>query len=173
VKLHKPHFIFLSIVILILSIISPVLLLTAKNTDASITKWVEIFQPSVLGEDARRDELFWFASASENLKGITVLSVAENIETHYWESRVLARAFEDITGIKVIHKIIPEGRLVPLIVEQIEHGRHHFDIYINDADLIGYHLRTKGVVNLTEYMKGEGKAFTNPMLDINDFLNLE
>jgi glycerol transport system substrate-binding protein len=143
------------------------------QSDSRIHKWVEIFQPSVLNDEERRNELLWFAAASDGLEGTTVLSVAENIETHYWESRVLARAFEDITGIKVIHKIIPEGNLVPLLVEQIEKGRYHFDIYVNDADLIGYHLRTRGVINLTEYMKNEGKYYTNPQLDINDFLNPE
>lgn len=161
------------VIIISLSLLYPVYRLTAKSTEASIAKWVEILQPCVLDEKSRREELSWFASASKGLRGTTVLSVAENIETHYWESRVLSRAFENITGIKVIHKIIPEGNLVPLLVEQIEQGKHHFDIYVNDADLIGYHLRTKGVVNLTEYINGEGGEYTNPMLDISDFLNLE
>jgi len=172
-KYYKPIIPAMSVILFTLLIYHPIRHLIAGSTDASIAKWTEIFQPSVLDETARRNELFWFASASEGLRGITIMSAAENIETHYWESRVLARAFEDITGIKVIHKIIPEGNLVPLIVEQIEKWRHHFDIYVNDADLIGYHIRTQGVVNLTEYMKGEGKAYTNPMLDIEDFLNLE
>ena len=172
-KYFTPVILFTSAAAISLLLLLPLYHLTARSTDASITKWTEIFQPSVLDEKSRREELFWFASASEGLRGITIMSVAENIETHYWESRVLARAFEDITGIKIIHKIIPEGNLVPLLVEHIEKGKHHFDIYVNDADLIGYHLRTKRVVNLTEYMRNEGKDFTNPILDPDDFLNLE
>lgn len=144
-----------------------------KNFDPVLDKWIEVFEPSTLTAEQRRDELVWFRDAARELKGVTITSTAENIETHYWESRVLARAFADITGIKVVHKIIPEGDLVPLIVEQIEKGVHHFDIYVNDADLIGYHLRTKGVVNLTEYIRGEGAEYTNPFLDLDDFLNLE
>jgi glycerol transport system substrate-binding protein len=86
---------------------------------------------------------------------------------------VLARAFEDITGIKVIHDITPEGNLVPQIMEQIEKGTHLYDIYVNDADMIGWHLRTRKVVNLTEYMDSEGKRYTDPYLDLDDWLNLE
>ncbi len=73
----------------------------------------------------------------------------------------------------MIHEIIPEGDLVPRITEQIEQGTLLHDIYVNDADLIGYHLRTRAVVDLTEYMNGEGRAYTNPHLDLKDFLNLE
>ena len=141
--------------------------------DPKLEKWVETLQPSVLSREERRGELAWFRAAARDLQGLTVTSVAENIDTHYWESRVLARAFEDVTGIHVVHQIIPEGDLVPLVVDQVEKGNHHFDIFVNDADLIGYHLRTQGLVNLTEYMTGEGKAYTNPGLDLPDFLNLE
>lgn len=144
-----------------------------KDNDPKIEKWVEIFQPSVLNREERLRELRWFREAAGDLRDITIYSVAENIDTHFWESRVLTRAFEDITGIKVVHQIIPEGDLVPLVVEQMEKGIRHYDIYVNDADLIGYHLRTKAVVNLTDYMKNEGKKYTNPYLELDDFLNLE
>ncbi|HOS96499.1 MAG TPA: carbohydrate ABC transporter substrate-binding protein, partial [Deltaproteobacteria bacterium] len=144
-----------------------------RGGDEAVRKWAFIFEPSVLSHKERVRELSWFQEASRPLKGVLVRSVAENIETHYWESRVLAKAFEDITGIVVIHEIIPEGYLVPRITEQIEQGKLLHDIYVNDADLIGYHLRTRAVVDLTEYMNGEGRAFTNPYLDLKDFLNLE
>jgi glycerol transport system substrate-binding protein len=123
--------------------------------------------------EERLKELRWFQESTEDLRGLTVHSVAENIESHFYESRVLSRAFEDITGIRVIHRIIPEGDLVPLVVDQIENNVRHYDIFVNDAELIGCHLRTKAVVNLTEYMGGEGKKYTNPYLDLEDFLNLE
>lgn len=34
-------------------------------------------------------------------------------------------------------------------------------------------IRLDRVVNLTEYIAGEGKPYTNPELDLPDFLNLE
>jgi len=139
----------------------------------AIEKWAEIFQPSVFCYKERLDELNWFSNAASNLRGIRIRSTAEHIETHYWESRVLARAFEQITGIEVNHVIIGEGEVVVGIMEQVEKGRMHYDIYGNDADMVGTHLRTGGIVDLGKYMAGDGRSFTDPNLDLDDFLNLE
>ncbi|HLA44510.1 MAG TPA: ABC transporter substrate-binding protein, partial [Aggregatilineales bacterium] len=124
-------------------------------------------------EQERIDELRWFVEVSQPFRGQTIRSVAEDIETHYWERDVLAPAFEELTGIHVEHEIIGEGSVVERLVEQQRTGRRIYDIYVNDADLVGTHLRTGAVVNLTDYMAGEGTPFTNPYLDLDDFLNLE
>jgi len=141
--------------------------------DPVILKWGEIFHPSVLSDEDIAAELTWFRDSSINLRGVEILSAAEDIETHYWESRVLAKAFFEITGIKVKHEIIPEGLLVDRIRDQIENKKYHYDIYVNDSDIIGWHLRTGAILNLSSYMTSEGKKFTNPFLDLNDFLNIE
>ncbi len=99
--------------------------------------------------------------------------VAEDIETHYWERDVLAVAFEELTGIRIEYDVIGEGSVVERLVEQQRTGHRLYDIYVNDADLVGTHLRTGAVVNLTAYIAGEGAPYTNPNLDLDDFLNLE
>lgn len=145
----------------------------SDEQEKAVLKWVEIFQPSVLSKKERLEELLWFKKVSQQFRGETLKSTAENIETHYWESRVLARAFEEITGIKVEHEIIGEGMVVDRIMDQIENNKQNYDIYVNDGDMVGTHLRTQGVVVLSDYMKNEGKEYTNPNLDLEDFLNLE
>lgn len=100
-------------------------------------------------------------------------TVAEDIKTHFWERDILTKAFEEITGVQVEHVIIGEGDVVRAITEQLMTGRLIYDAYVNDADMVGTHLRLGRTVNLTEYMNGEGKPYTNPDLDLNDFLNLE
>ncbi len=140
---------------------------------AVIDKWIDEFQPSAISKEEQRKELEWFAKAAEPYKGKEIKSVAEGIKTHKWESKVLAKAFEEITGIKVTHDIIGEGELVDRVQRQIQTRRKLYDAYVNDADLIGTHLRLDSALNLSEYMKGEGKAVTNPYLDLDDFLNLE
>jgi len=142
-------------------------------TEAAIAKWANYFDRSVLSEEERIEELRWFAQAAAPFRGRRISSVAEDIKTHYWESEVLTQAFEEITGIHVEHEVIGEGSLVERMVEQQRTGRILYDIYVNDADMVGTHLRSQGVVNLTAYMNGEGKPFTNPRLDLDDFLNLE
>lgn len=143
------------------------------NEDAMIEKWADYFSNSTLTRQERIDELRWFVEASQPFRGLSIRSVAEDIETHYWESEVLAMAFEELTGIHVEHEIIGEGSVVERLVEQQRTGRHIYDIYVNDADLVGTHLRTGAIVNLTDYMAGEGAPYTNPYLDLDDFLNLE
>jgi glycerol transport system substrate-binding protein len=138
-----------------------------------IQRWARYFSHSTLTEEERIQELRWFVEVTAPFRGRTIRSVAEDIRTHYWEQEVLTVAFEELTGIHVEHDIIGEGSVVERLVEQQTTGRRIYDIYVNDADLVGTHLRTGGVVNLTEYMATEGAPFTNPYLDLDDFLNLE
>jgi glycerol transport system substrate-binding protein len=145
----------------------------AEETAAAIDKWIDEFQPSVFSEEEQRQELEWFAKAAEPYRGMHIKSVAEGISTHKFESNVLAKAFEEITGIKVTHDIIGEGEVVDRVQRQIQTGRRLYDIYVNDADLIGTHLRLDSALNLNNYMVGEGADVTNPYLDINDWMNLE
>jgi len=146
---------------------------SAEMSSDAIEKWIEVFNPSVLTEEEQRQELEWFAKAAEPYRGMEIVSCAEGIATHKWESEVLAKAFTEITGIKVTHDIIGEGEVVDRIQRQIQTGRKLYDIYVNDADLIGTHLRANSALNLNNYMVGEGAAVTNPMLDLNDWLNPE
>lgn len=128
---------------------------------------------SVFSREERIEELEWFARTAVPFKGFTIKSVAEDIRTHQWESDVLTKAFSEITGINVVHDIIGEGEVVGNILQQMMTNRRIYDIYVNDADMIGTHLREDSALNLTEYMAGEGEDVTNPYLDLDDFLNPE
>jgi glycerol transport system substrate-binding protein len=144
-----------------------------RQYDPVVTRWAGIFDPSVLSFDERCAELAWFRETGAAFAGMSLTSVAEDIEGSFWESQFLSRAFAEITGIRVRHEVIGEGDVVDRLVEQIEQGKHLYDIYVSDADLNGWHLRTRGIVVLSDYMAGEGKTYTNPQLDLGDFLNLE
>jgi len=143
----------------------------------TLEEWAKTFEPSALSYEDRVKEFKWFREVAQDLAkkldGKTIRSAAEHIKTHFYERDVLSKAFFDITGIRVKHNIIGEGPVVKEIMTQLRTGRVIEHIYVNDADLIGTHLRYQGVVNLSEYMKGEGKKYTNPYLDLNDWLNLE
>jgi glycerol transport system substrate-binding protein len=175
-KLLKYYFIRIhalllaSFIALSLGVVTSVSATTATN-DPQIEAWIEKFQPSAISKVDMRKEFAWFKSASKPFRGKTIKSVAEDIKTHYWEREVLAQAFFDITGIRVEHSVIGEGAVVEAILEQMSTGKN--DIYVNDADMVGTHLRVNGIVNLSHYMAGKGKSYTNPYLDLPDFLNLE
>ena len=143
------------------------------QTERAIQKWADYFQHSSLSREERVNELRWFAQTAAPFRGRRIRALAEDIKTHFWESDLLAQAFAEITGIHVEQEVLGEGTVVERLTEQLRTGRRFYDIYVNDADLIGTHLRSQGVVNLTKYMEEKGAPFTNPTLDLDDFLNLE
>ena len=96
--------------------------------------------------------------------------LSETIPTHEYEAKVLTKAFQEITGIKVNHQVLGEGEVVQAVQTQMQTNRNLYDAYINDSDLIGTHSRLQSAVNLTDWMAGEGKDVTLPTLDVNDFI---
>ena len=148
-------------------------IIISKEISSVIDKWINEFQPSAISREDQRKELEWFVKVAAPYIGLEIKSVAVGIKTHQWESDVLAKAFFEITGIKVTHDIIGEGEIVDRVQRQIQTNRKLYDIYVNDADLIGTHLRLNSALNFSEYIKGIGKKITNPQLDLDDFLNLE
>src|SRR6478752_6604264 len=142
--------------------------------EAEAKKWVDSeFQPSTLSKDQQTAEMKWFIDAAKKLqaKGVKEISVvSETITTHEYESKTLAKAFEEITGIKVKHDLIQEGDVVEKLQTSMQSGKSIYDGWISDSDLIGTHYRYGKVLNLTDYMAGKGKEYTNPGLDLKDFI---
>ncbi|ANK82548.1 MAG: ABC transporter substrate-binding protein [Rhizobiales bacterium NRL2] len=134
-------------------------------------KWIDNeFQPSTLTKEEQQAELEWFIKAAEPFKGMEINVLSETIPTHEYESKVLTKAFEEITGIKVNHQLLGEGEVVQAVQTQMQTNRNLYDAYINDSDLIGTHSRLQLAVNLTDWMAGDGKDVTLPTLDIDDFI---
>jgi glycerol transport system substrate-binding protein len=134
-------------------------------------KWInDEFQPSTLSQKEQLKEMEWFIKAAAPFKGMELKVVSETIPTHEYESKVLTKAFYEITGIKVTHDLIQEGAVIEKLQIQMQSGNNVFDAYINDSDLIGTHSRYGYVVNLTDWMAGEGKDVTLPTLDVDDFM---
>ncbi len=132
----------------------------------------EIGPLSTLSRADQEKEMQWFIDAAKPYSGMEIHVVSESLTTHKYESEVLAPAFTAITGIKVIHDIIQEGDVVEKIQTQMQTGENIYDAYINDSDFIGTHWRYGQVRNLTDWMAGDGKAVTNPGLDLADFIGL-
>jgi len=134
-------------------------------------KWInDEFQPSTLSQSEQLAEMEWFIKAAAPFKGMEIKVVSETIPTHEYESKILTKAFYEITGIKVTHDLIQEGDVIEKLQIQMQSGKNVFDAYINDSDLIGTHWRYGHVVNLTDWMAGEGKDATLPTLDVDDFM---
>ena len=138
---------------------------------AEAEKWInDEFQPSALSKEEQKKEMEWFVKAAEPFKGMEINVLSETIPTHEYESKTLTKAFEEITGIKVNHQLLGEGEVVQAVQTQMQTKRNLYDAYINDSDLIGTHSRLQLAVNLSDFMAGDGKDVTNPMLDVDDFI---
>ena len=155
-----------AVMVLSLTTVSP-----ASAGEAEAKKWVnDEFQPSALSKDDQMKEMQWFINAAKPYAGMEINVLSETIPTHEYESKTLTKAFEEITGIKVNHQLLGEGEVVQAVQTQMQTNRNLYDAYINDSDLIGTHSRLQLAVNLSDWMDGEGKAVTNPGLDLDDFI---
>ena len=146
---------------------------TAHADMDAAKRWVDKeFQPSILTKEQQLKEMEWFINAAKPFKGMEINVLSETIPTHEYESKTLAKAFEEITGIKVNHQLLGEGEVVQAVQTQMQTNRNLYDAYINDSDLIGTHSRLQSAVNLTDWMAGEGKDVTLPTLDVKDFIGI-
>src|ERR1700726_1201050 len=92
--------------------------------EAAAKKWIDAeFQPSTLSKDDQMKEMQWFIKAAAPFKGMEINAVSETLTVHEYESKTLAKAFEEITGIKVKHDIIQEGDVVEKIQTQMQSGK--------------------------------------------------
>ena len=110
-------------------------------------------------------------AAKLKAQGVNEINVvSETITTHEYESKTLAKAFSEITGIKVTHDLIQEGDVVEKLQTSMQSGKSIYDGWISDSDLIGTHYRYGAILPLSDYMAGAGKEWTNPNLDLKDFI---
>ena len=136
-------------------------------------RWIaDEFQPSTLSKAEQTAEMAWFTAASEPYRGMTINVVSETLTTHEYESETLARAFFDITGIRVNRDLIQEGDVIEKLQTQMQSGENVYDAYVNDSDLIGTHSRYGYVIALSDFMTGDGLAVTSPTLDLDDFIGI-
>lgn len=143
------------------------------DPEKALPKWMAEFQPTTLSRADQERELRWFMQAAAPFRGMTIKVVSEAITTHTYESKVLARSFYELTGVRVVHDIIQEGDVIEKLQTQMQSGASIYDMYVNDTDLIGTHYRYGLAVPLSDFMKGEGRDVTLPTLDLNDFIGLK
>lgn len=154
-----------------------IFLISFENSFASSNiakKWIEHeFQPSTLTKEEQLAELEWFIKTSKPFKGMNIRVVSERIDTHFYEANVLAKAFKQITGINIVHELTGEDDVIKKIDTHIKKDINLYDMYINDSDLIGTHFRSNKIEAISDFIKKDGKEFTLPTLDLDDFMGLD
>src|SRR5271156_6606003 len=69
----------------------------AQQVDAAKKGIDSEFQPSTLTKDQQMAEMEWFIKVSAPFKGMKLSTVSEILSIHDYESKVLTKAFEEIT----------------------------------------------------------------------------
>lgn len=145
----------------------------ADTYEDAAKKWIESeFNPSTLSPEQQMEELRWFIKAAEPFRGMEINVASETITTHEYESKTLARAFSEITGIRLRHDLMQEGDVVEKLQTQMQSGKNIYDGYINDSDLIGTHFRYGKAVAISDMIESEAKDYTLPTLDLDDFIGI-
>ena len=146
----------------------------ADEQDDAAKKWIkDEFSVSTLTAEQQMQEMMWFKEAAKQFKGMSINVASETIATHSYESKVLAQAFTEITGIQITHDLMQEGVVVEKLQTQMQSGRNIYDAYINDSDLIGTHFRYGKAVAISDMIANEAKGLTLPTLDLEDFIGLD
>jgi len=159
-----------TLVLFFIGIIFLVSMAYSKDIKDPINYWIsKEFNQTTLSKEEQLKEFKWFKEAAKPYKGINIHVVSERIATHWYEANTLAKAFEDITGINVVHELTGEDDVIKKIQTQIDMDINLYDAYINDSDLIGTHYRTNKVYTISNLIK---KAPTLPTLDLDDFMGL-
>ncbi len=131
------------------------------------------FPDSTLSPEEQAEELAWFVHAASGLQNGEISILSEQLPTHDYEADVLAPAFSQLTGIAVTHDRKPEGEVIRQInLQRIMAAKGRYDAFVNDSDMIGTHARGGWALALSDYMEGEGKAFTLPSLALHRCLVL-
>lgn len=175
-KLITPLFSFiLTICYSSLAISGPLFDALSKKKQAFIKTVIEEhFSSSTLTASEQAEELAWFVSAAAPLNGTSIAVLSEELATHSYESEVLAPVFSRLTGVPVRHDLKPEGDVIREVnLQRIMAAKGRYDAFVNDSDMIGTHSRSGWALALSDYMEGEGKAFTLPSLDLKDFIGLD
>ena len=88
----------------------------AQGSVDAAKRWIDNeFQPSVLSKADQQKEMEWFIAAAKPFAGMEINVLSETIPTHEYESKTLAKAFFEITGIKVNHQLLGEGEVVQAV----------------------------------------------------------
>lgn len=105
------------------------------STKMQQKKWIgSEFKPSTLTPEQQLAELQWFIKAAEPFRGMKINVVSETITTHEYESKVLAKAFSEITGIQLTHDLLQEGDVVEKLQTQMQSDKNIYDGWVNDSD---------------------------------------
>ena len=111
---------------------------------------------------ATADDAFW-AQAAEPYKGATIRGVSESTPPSNYVQEVLAKQFEELTGIKVEFETTAWDNMYTKAIQDMEAGTGIYDFVYIEQDIIYTYLARDFLVNISESLEA------SPELAYSDF----
>jgi hypothetical protein len=140
--------------------------LPAWADEAAAKKWIDSeFQPSTLTKAQMKRPRCSGSSTRRQAfqgQGMEIKVVSETITTHEYESKTLAKAFAEITGIKVKHDLIQEGDVVEKLQTSDAVGREHLRRLDQRLRPDRHALALRQARDLTDWMAARARTSPTP-----------
>ncbi|MEZ4632420.1 MAG: extracellular solute-binding protein [Deinococcales bacterium] len=110
----------------------------------------------------------FFKEAAADLQGVTIRGVSESTPPSRYVSEVLAKAFEDETGIKVEFEITSWDQMYDKAIKDMEANTGIYDFVYIEQDIIYSYLARDFLVNIDEALAAN-PALKAPNVDFSHF----
>ena len=101
---------------------------------------------------ASADEAFW-AAAGEPYKGVTIRGVSESTPPSNYVQEVLAKEFEELTGIEVEFETTAWDNMYTKAIQDMEAGTGIYDFVYIEQDIIYTYLSRDFLVNVSDMLE--------------------
>jgi len=109
------------------------------------------------------EEMSWWAKAAEPYKGVTIRGISESTPPSKYVSDVLAKQFEEETGIKVEFEVTSWDEMYDKAIKDMEAQTGIYDFVYIEQDIVYSYLARDFLVNITQMLKD------NPGLVASEF----
>ncbi len=110
----------------------------------------------------------WWAQAAEPYRGVTIRGVSESTPPSRYVSEVLAKQFEEETGIKVEFEVTSWDQMYDKAIKDMEAGTGIYDFVYIEQDIVYAYLDRGFLVDLTQ-MLADRPELASADFNVDDF----
>ena len=102
---------------------------------------------------AAAQEPSWWAKVAEPYKGVTIRGISESTEPSKYVASVLAKQFEEVTGVKVELELTSWDEMYNKGIKDMEAGTGVYDFVYVEQDIVFSYIQRNFLVNITQMRK--------------------
>ncbi len=126
------------------------------------------YGPGVAAPAAAAPEVGWWAKAAEPYAGVTIRGISESTPPSKYVSDVLAKQFEEETGIKVEFEVTSWDQMYDKAIKDMEAATGIYDFVYVEQDIVYSYLARDFLVNLTQMLK-DNPGLVAAEFNLDDF----